>query len=57
MLFMRGIKQNDNLKIEPGKWDQNHSNISQIETGKRSVGKNLAKRLAKIFNLDYRVFL
>lgn len=33
------------------------SNISQIETGRRSVGKNLAKRLAKIFNLDYRVFL
>jgi DNA-binding XRE family transcriptional regulator len=33
------------------------SNISQIETGKRPVGKNLAKRLAKIFNLDYRVFL
>ncbi len=33
------------------------SNISQIETGKRSVGKNLAKRLSKIFNLDYRVFL
>ena len=33
------------------------SNISQVETGKRSVGKNLAKRLAKIFNLDYRVFL
>ncbi|MFM8314892.1 MAG: helix-turn-helix transcriptional regulator, partial [Deltaproteobacteria bacterium] len=33
------------------------SNISQIETGKRSVGKNLAKRLSRIFNLDYRVFL
>jgi DNA-binding XRE family transcriptional regulator len=33
------------------------SNISQIETGKRPIGKNLAKRLAKIFNLDYRVFL
>ncbi len=33
------------------------SNISQIETGKRPIGKNLAKRLAKIFNLDYRLFL
>ncbi len=33
------------------------SNISQVETGKRPVGKNLAKRLAKIFNIDYRVFL
>ena len=33
------------------------SNISQIETGDRSVGKKLAKKLSKIFNLDYRVFL
>ncbi|MBI2339723.1 MAG: helix-turn-helix transcriptional regulator [Deltaproteobacteria bacterium] len=32
-------------------------NISQIESGKRPIGKALAKRLAKIFNLDYRVFL
>lgn len=32
-------------------------NISQIETGKRAVGKNLAKKLAKIFDVDYRVFL
>lgn len=32
-------------------------NISQIESGKRPIGKKLAKRLAKIFNLGYRVFL
>lgn len=32
-------------------------NISQIESGKRMIGKTLAKRLAKIFNLDYRLFL
>lgn len=33
------------------------SNISQIENGKRPIGKKLAKRLAKIFKTDYRVFL
>lgn len=33
------------------------SNISAIEHGKRPIGKNLAKRLSKIFKLDYRVFL
>ena len=33
------------------------SNVSQMETGARSIGKNLAKRLSKIFDLDYRVFL
>ena len=32
-------------------------NISQIESGKRPIGKMLAKRLAEIFDLDYRVFL
>jgi DNA-binding XRE family transcriptional regulator len=33
------------------------ANVSQIETGKRPVGKVLAKRLAKVFKVDYRVFL
>lgn len=33
------------------------ANISQIENGKRSVGKALAKKLATIFKVDYRVFL
>ena len=33
------------------------SNLSQIERGRRPVGKTLAKRLEKIFNVDYRVFL
>ncbi|MBI5139552.1 helix-turn-helix transcriptional regulator [Candidatus Nomurabacteria bacterium] len=29
------------------------ANISQIETGRRSVGKALAKKFAKIFNRDF----
>jgi ribosome-binding protein aMBF1 (putative translation factor) len=33
------------------------ANLSQIENGKRPVGKALAKKLGKIFNVDYRVFL
>lgn len=33
------------------------SNVSAIERGKRDIGKNLAKRAAKVFRLDYRVFL
>ncbi len=40
----------DKLKMPQG-------NLSQIESGQRTIGKSLAKRLAKIFNLDYRVFL
>ena len=34
---------------------QNH--ISEMENGKRPIGKEMAKRLAKILNVDYRVFL
>ena len=33
------------------------SNISHVESGRRTVGKVLAKKLAKIFHVDYRVFL
>ena len=31
--------------------------ISEMERGKRSIGKEMAKRLAKALNIDYRVFL
>ncbi len=33
------------------------TNISAMELGKRPIGKNMAKRLAKVLNIDYRVFL
>lgn len=33
------------------------SNISLMERGKRPIGKEIAKRLAKVFNEDYRIFL
>ena len=32
-------------------------NLSAIESGRRSIGKALAKKLGKVFGLDYRVFL
>ena len=31
--------------------------ISEIENGKRPIGKEMAKKLAKVFKVDYRVFL
>lgn len=31
--------------------------ISEMEHGKRSIGKEMAKRLAKALRVDYRVFL
>ncbi|MBI2606216.1 MAG: helix-turn-helix transcriptional regulator [Deltaproteobacteria bacterium] len=33
------------------------SDISNMEHGRRPIGKNMAKRLAKVLNIDYRVFL
>ena len=32
-------------------------NLSKMENGKRSIGKSMAKRLSKILNINYRVFL
>ena len=31
--------------------------ISEMENGKRAIGKDIAKRFAKFFKTDYRVFL
>lgn len=33
------------------------SHVSEMERGKRPIGKEMAKRLAKALNADYRVFL
>lgn len=33
------------------------ANISQMENGKRAIGKKLAKRFAELFHTDYRLFL
>lgn len=33
------------------------SQISEMERGKRSIGKNFAKKLADFFHTDYRSFL
>ncbi len=35
----------------------NQIHISQMENNKRPIGKEMAKRFAKILNVDYRVFL
>lgn len=32
-------------------------NISQMEHGKRPIGKQLAKKIANFFDIDYRLFL
>ena len=33
------------------------SNLSEMEHGKRPIGKNMAKKLADVFGCDYRMFV
>ena len=33
------------------------TNLSEMENGKRAIGKNMAKRLAQVLKTDYKVFL
>ena len=33
------------------------THISEMERGKRPIGKDMAKRLAKVFKVNYQVFL
>ena len=33
------------------------SNISEMESGKRPIGKKMAKRLSKALTVDYRLFI
>lgn len=37
--------------------DVKQANISLMERGLRPIGKNIAHRLAKVFKVDYRMFL
>ncbi|CCB89206.1 helix-turn-helix transcriptional regulator [Simkania negevensis] len=37
--------------------EMSQHHISEMENGKRSIGKVIAKRFAAFFNIDYRVFL
>jgi DNA-binding XRE family transcriptional regulator len=33
------------------------TNLSEMENGKRTIGKNMAKRLAQVLKTNYKVFL
>lgn len=35
----------------------NQADISNMENGRRPIGKKMAKRLAKVLKVDYRIFL
>jgi DNA-binding XRE family transcriptional regulator len=37
--------------------DVRQHHISEMENGKRPIGKEIARRLANFFDVDYRIFL
>jgi len=56
---LRGYRQRDGLsQVELAeKLGVRQSNISEIESGKRPIGKRLACKLAAVFHTGYKVFL
>ena len=57
--MLKGLRAREGLsqKQLAEKLGTEQPNISNMEHGKRPIGKNMAKKIAKIFDIDYRLFL
>lgn len=57
--LLRGLRARENLtQIEMAdKIQVTQSDISQMENGARKIGRVIAKRIQKLFDVDYRSFL
>lgn len=57
--LLRGIRIREGLtQIEMAKkLKMTQSDISQMENGIRNIGRTIAKRIEKLFDIDYRSFL
>lgn len=51
--YREGLSQIDLAK----KLKVSQTNLSAMENGRRAIGKELAKRIADLFEVDYRIFL
>ena len=58
-LLLRGIRVHEGLTQQEfaDKIGLTQANLSNMENGRRPIGKNLAKRIADVFNVDYRLLL
>lgn len=58
-LVLRGMRHREDLsqKKLAEKSGVTQNEISNIENGKRTVGKKIAEKLAKVLNFDYRLLL
>jgi DNA-binding XRE family transcriptional regulator len=57
--LLRGIRVRENLtQVEMANLLKvTQSDVSQIENGARNIGRKVAQRIEKIFDIDYRAFL
>lgn len=57
--LLRGLRTRENMTqlAFAKKINVTQANLSTMESGKRSIGKTVAKRIAKEFDVDYRMFL
>jgi len=58
-LALRGARLKENLSqaVLSKRLGIRPENLSKMENGKRTISLAMAKKLAKILNIDYRVFL
>lgn len=58
-LILRGARTKEELtQLELAKLlETSQSHIAQMENGKREITKSTAKRLSKVLNVDYKIFL
>ena len=56
---LRGARKREGLtqKQQAGLLGINQTNLSEMEHGKRPIGKEMARCLAKVLRVDHRVFL
>lgn len=58
-VLLKGLRYREGLsQIEFAKrLNISQTNLSAMENGRRTIGKELAKRMADLFGVDYRIFL
>ena len=56
---LQGARLKENLsQVELAKrLKVTQADVSNMENGRRSIGKKMAKRIARVLNVDYRIFL
>ena len=58
-VYLRGIRYREDLTQDQlaAQTGIHRRHLSVMENGKRTIGKGNAKKLAKVLNADYRMFL